>query len=233
MTTKLTKRLIREGDFVAEVDVHLVEEEGGWSPYLSLDRWCFDTPHIQLHCEIDRGPRRFDPTSKTIGLDGNSCNYTFITYRCRDCQTTSKTFAVLIDQGDSADGEAMKLGEFPPFSAPISSRIQKLLSESDLELYRKGVRAEAQGLGIGAATYFRRIVEEQWQRLVTEIRQAAVQLGVEDIEQYDAALQETQFSKVVGMLTDVIPGKIADPGWRKPANVAVSATQQAATWTDG
>ena len=174
----------------------------------STDRWCFDTPHIQLHCEIDRGPRRFDPTSKTIGFVRKFCNYTFITYRCRDCQTTSKTFAVLIDQGDSADGEAMKLGEFPPFSAPISSRIQKLLSESDLELYRKGVRAEAQGLGIGAATYFRRIVEEQWQRLVTEIRQAAVQLGVEDIEQYDAALQETQFSKAVGMLTDVIPEKL-------------------------
>ena len=37
MTTKLTKRLIREGDFVAEVDVQLVEEEGGWSPYLSLE----------------------------------------------------------------------------------------------------------------------------------------------------------------------------------------------------
>ena len=37
MTTKLTKRLIREGDFVAEVDVHLVEEEGGWSPCLSLE----------------------------------------------------------------------------------------------------------------------------------------------------------------------------------------------------
>ena len=36
MTTKLTKRLIREGDFVAEVDVLLVEEEGGWS-YLSLE----------------------------------------------------------------------------------------------------------------------------------------------------------------------------------------------------
>ena len=37
MTRKLTKRLIREGDFVAEVDVLLVEDEGGWSPYLSLE----------------------------------------------------------------------------------------------------------------------------------------------------------------------------------------------------
>ena len=37
MSTKATKRLVREGDFVAEVDVHLMEAEGGWAPYLSLD----------------------------------------------------------------------------------------------------------------------------------------------------------------------------------------------------
>jgi len=37
MSTKSTKRLVREGDFVAEVDVTLVEAEGGWTPYLSLD----------------------------------------------------------------------------------------------------------------------------------------------------------------------------------------------------
>ena len=37
VTAKSTKRLIREGDFVAEVAAHLVEEEGGWSPYLSLE----------------------------------------------------------------------------------------------------------------------------------------------------------------------------------------------------
>ena len=37
MSTKATTRLVREGDFVAEVDVHLIEAEGGWEPYLSLD----------------------------------------------------------------------------------------------------------------------------------------------------------------------------------------------------
>lgn len=37
MTAKATKRLVREGDLVAEVDVHLVEAEGGWTPYLSLE----------------------------------------------------------------------------------------------------------------------------------------------------------------------------------------------------
>ena len=37
MNTRSTKRLVREGDFVAEVDVNLVEAQGGWTPYLSLE----------------------------------------------------------------------------------------------------------------------------------------------------------------------------------------------------
>ena len=37
MNTKATKKLVREGDFVAEVDVNLVDAEGGWAPYLSRD----------------------------------------------------------------------------------------------------------------------------------------------------------------------------------------------------
>ena len=37
MNTRATKKLVREGDLVAEVDVNLVDAEDGWAPYLSLD----------------------------------------------------------------------------------------------------------------------------------------------------------------------------------------------------
>ena len=72
----------------------------------------------------------------------------------------------------------------------------------------KGFARRPQGLGIGAATYFRRIVDEQWQHLVKEIRRAAERLGVEDLGVYDDAMVETQFSKAVAMLKDVIPKKL-------------------------
>mgnify|MGYP001600419126 CR=1 FL=1 len=36
MSVKAAKRLVREGDFVAEVDVELTEEPGPWAPYLSV-----------------------------------------------------------------------------------------------------------------------------------------------------------------------------------------------------
>jgi hypothetical protein len=37
MSSKSTTRLVREGEFVAEVAVTLVETGGGWTPYLSLE----------------------------------------------------------------------------------------------------------------------------------------------------------------------------------------------------
>lgn len=37
MKTRATKRLVREGALVAEVQVNLLESEGGWTPYLSLE----------------------------------------------------------------------------------------------------------------------------------------------------------------------------------------------------
>lgn len=37
MNAKATKRLVREGNLAAEVDVTLVEADGGWTPYLSIE----------------------------------------------------------------------------------------------------------------------------------------------------------------------------------------------------
>jgi hypothetical protein len=35
--TRTKVELVREGKYAVEVSVKLIEEEGGWSPYLSLD----------------------------------------------------------------------------------------------------------------------------------------------------------------------------------------------------
>lgn len=37
MTARRHTKFLREGPYAAEVDVELIEEENGWSPYLSLD----------------------------------------------------------------------------------------------------------------------------------------------------------------------------------------------------
>ncbi|MBN2208332.1 MAG: hypothetical protein JW759_03445 [Candidatus Coatesbacteria bacterium] len=37
MMRRKTTKYIHEGHYVAEVEVELIEDEGGWSPYLSVD----------------------------------------------------------------------------------------------------------------------------------------------------------------------------------------------------
>jgi hypothetical protein len=37
MATRKRTKIVHEGKYIAEVDVELLEDETGWSPYLSLD----------------------------------------------------------------------------------------------------------------------------------------------------------------------------------------------------
>jgi hypothetical protein len=37
MTARRQIKLVRDGEFVAEVEVELIEGEDGWAPYLSLE----------------------------------------------------------------------------------------------------------------------------------------------------------------------------------------------------
>lgn len=37
MNARRHTRFVREGSYAAEVDVELIEEDNGWSPYLSLN----------------------------------------------------------------------------------------------------------------------------------------------------------------------------------------------------
>lgn len=37
MSHRSTTKLVREGEFVAELDVELIEAEGGWAPYMALE----------------------------------------------------------------------------------------------------------------------------------------------------------------------------------------------------
>ena len=196
-----------------------VSGEFGASRYWELVG--FNPSRLDLHCNVDDGVRRFSAPESNRHNRG----YQFLEYVCRDCGEYSKTYALLTKlESTRGDGipEIMKLGEFPPFSAPISARIQALLNKDDLELYQKGSRSEAQGLGIGAATYFRRIVESHWKRLVTKLRDAARKLGHDDLTAFDDALKEVRFSAAVDKLKDAIPDKLLILNGDNPLTVLYS-----------
>jgi hypothetical protein len=133
-----------------------------------------NAPALTLECEHDscRGPRFFAYKDKTGGLyrgNNQERNEVFLEYICRNCKTTLKSFSFLVfELYHGGSGIVVKLGEWPPFGPKTPSRLLRLL-DSDRDLFLRGRRAECHGLGIGAFTYYRRVVENQKNRLIDEI----------------------------------------------------------------
>jgi hypothetical protein len=181
--------------------------------------WGFPSPRIQLYCEVDDGVRWCQPSVEKVGC--GRYNTPFIAYRCRDCGRWDKTFALILTPDLNAKPTlltAIKLGEYPPFGSHLAKRLQDMLSKTDLELYRKGLRTEREGNGIGAAAYFRRVVENQWRALVKKLRDAAEKLGTphEKLKVFEEALAQPQFSTAVDTLKDAIPAKLLILDGRNP-----------------
>ena len=72
MSGRSTRRLVREGEFVAEVEVELVEAQGGWTPYLSLpDAYKLDNVREALRAgDIGRASQLADRVYRLTPVQG-------------------------------------------------------------------------------------------------------------------------------------------------------------------
>lgn len=129
-------------------------------------------PNLTLLCEEDscQGMRFFKHFDSTGGLyNKDEPNVVFLQYVCKNCGHTVKSFSLIVfERHLNGIAIAVKVGEWPPFGPKTPPRLLKLLGP-DKDLFLRGRRAENYGLGIGAFTYYRRVVENQKNRLLDEI----------------------------------------------------------------
>lgn len=132
--------------------------------------------------------------------------YGYMQYICRNCRKYSKAFALAIIIDSSALAKAYKFGEFPPFGPPVPPRMLRLI-QPDSELFLSGRRCENRGLGIGAFAYYRRVVENQWSRLASQIIKVAKAINAPQptLITLQQAKTEQQFSKAVKDVNAAIP----------------------------
>jgi hypothetical protein len=170
-----------------------------------------ELPPVMLHCDGAgcAGERWFDPERTTITTNTRRC---LITYTCRNCRETSKLYGFLLQPPKTLPivGKALfgmvKVAEWPEFGPHTPPRVSALLGR-DRDLYFKGRRSESQGLGIGAYSYYRRVVEHQKNRLLDEILKVAEKTGARpDLRAaIEAAKKETRFSQAIAGVKDLIP----------------------------
>jgi hypothetical protein len=195
-----------------------LENSPSYHPVIISDLWYsghssdeVQRPDVLLLCEDDtcQGMRLFKYAEKTGGLyktDGP--NVIFLQYRCKNCERTVKSFSLLVfKMFRGGSGLTVKVGEWPPFGPQTPPRLLKLLG-SDKNLFLQGRRAELHGLGIGAFTYYRRVVESQKGRLLDEIIKVVkkVETSPADIvEDLTKAKNAFQFTKAIEGVKLAIP----------------------------
>ncbi len=98
----------------------------------------------------------------------------------------------------------------------------------DREIFLKGRRAENRGLGIGAFSYYRRLVENQKGRIIAQIAKVAQKLGAKPdvLEEFKAAEEETQFSKAIEQIRHGIPDVLLIDGQHNPLTLLHTALSE-------
>ena len=95
-------------------------------------------------------------------------------------------------------GEIYKYGEHPSFGPPVPAKVISLVGP-ERDYFLKGRRSESQGLGIAAFAYYRRVIENQKNRLFDEIIRVSAKVGAdpEILADLEKAKLEIQFSKAI------------------------------------
>ncbi len=183
-------------------------------PYPNIEKK-INAPELRLHClhELCNGVRFFrciDLPVDRKSLDHRTINL-YVKYQCSNCKETLKVYALAakIDIIGKLHGVCYKLGEFPPYGPPVPSRLIKLIGP-DRDIFLKGRRCENQGLGIGAFAYYRRVVENQKNRILEEIVKVSekIEASQDKINTLRKAINETQFSTALKMTRDVMPDSL-------------------------
>lgn len=197
---------------------------GSWVPsVVKRDIWLFK-PEINLYCEECKGMRLFNTyfDDEKIELIDESKNYEFIFYNCKNCQIYEKIFAISILPLKNSS-RVFKFGEQPCFGPPTPSRAITLIG-GDKELFHKGQRAEGQSMGIAAFAYYRRVIENQKNRIFEAIIHATKKIVPDNpiIQELEAAKKETQFIKGIDTIKKALPESLLIQG-HNPLNLLHNA----------
>lgn len=179
------------------------------------------TPDLQLFCDNKKcnGVRLFEHNQFPMmhnfcsieGGDNTCYEHTYIEYLCQNCKETIKSFSILfLDiHEDNKTADFVKIGEFPFFGPHIPSKLISLIGP-DRELFLKGLRCESQKLGIASFSYYRRVIENQKDRLIDKIANVLTKLKVDNeaLILLENAKKEIQFKTSMDKLKPYFPKEL-------------------------
>jgi hypothetical protein len=147
-------------------------------------------------------------------------------YLCVDCEEDSVVFVVSTEVEKKTEraypgpnvtrtiaSDTWKVGQLPQPSVSVAPRLEKHLGD-DAELYRKGLTCLNEGFGIGAVSYFRRVVENKTNELIDVVAELAAAEGVPDdqVKRLRSAKDEKAYEKKLKVAAPLVPTSLRPGG---------------------
>ncbi len=150
----------------------------------------------------------------TDGAYGGAISKGFrqLTYQCKNCE--ENTFLVwLVWWRDGNITKVMKTGQYPKLEITIPKELEKALG-GKRSLYLRGMTSRHNGYGIGALTYFRRLIEDTTDEMLGLLEEAmeAANADPAAIEVLRKAKDGRRFEDKVKIAAEVMPAHLKPGG---------------------
>jgi hypothetical protein len=143
-------------------------------------------------------------------------------FTCRHCKQFKTTFYYfwhrqLTIKNEDIPAYFVKIGQYPAMEELIPRELVRTLDQSDLSLYRKSVRCRNQGMGLGAISYLRRVVENKINIVLDDVADEAAKYGfqLEQLKRLDEAKTSWKFSEKIKYASVILPPSLR-PGGHNP-----------------
>lgn len=182
---------------------------------------------VNVHCQREQFFHVYQHRDELLASEENGVFSA--QYHCGNCNANKIDIVVSMAYERSTDKRVFvgrKLAEYPIRFAPIEARLRSILG-TDFDLMTKGLNCEQLGLGVGAASYYRRIVENRKNVLLDEMIKVCNAIGGYEaaVIQLERAKAEVQFSKAIDMVASGLPDTLKVQG-QNPLTLLHSSLSQ-------
>jgi len=137
-------------------------------------------------------------------------------YECRNCGVNKQTYHFVWQERKDFN-IFIKVGQWPPLSIEPSPELARALGPENSELYKKGLIDFNFGHGIGAVSYFRRVLENKINALLDLIAESAQNANVapEQISGIEAIKKNHRVEDRIDVASKILPAQLK-PGGHNP-----------------
>lgn len=220
------------------LDDKLVKDQADQIEHMEMDYFSTSisgTLKPKLFCENDdcKGYQFFEmlaQSHRNISLKKTSIHN--ISFKCCNCSETVYQFYLQISSTvtKNADNKSVfkiqKVGQFPRHGKSIPKKASKLIGK-ERSLFFKGSISENQGMGIGAFSYYRRVIDSQKNKIFDEIIKVLKVTSDNEhlIQEITKAKNETQFTNAVNQIKTALPDGLKING-HNPLTLLYSALSE-------